>query len=111
MTSRLDTRRPRSAAPPAATGPGPAIRLGPVTGSGPAAHLGPAADPAHPRCERGGLDAVINGSDLATAATHLSVCMSCQTQFLAQGGLLPVPQRATGLHADGAAGHAVPAHP
>lgn len=75
MTGRLATRYPRPATPPAA------------------------ADPAQLRCDRGGLDAVINGSDLATAAAHLSGCMSCQAQFLSQGGLLPVPGRATGDHA------------
>lgn len=87
MTSRLDTRRPQPATPPAAAGP------------------------AHPHCERGGLDAVINGSDLATAASHLSECMACQAQFLSQGGLLPVPQRATGPRADESAGHTAPAQP
>jgi hypothetical protein len=92
MTSRLDTRSldtrsPRPAAPPAT------------------------ADPGHPRCERGGLDAVITGSDLATAASHLSECMSCQAQFLSQGGLLPVPERATGPLPDGPAGHTAPARP
>jgi hypothetical protein len=74
--------------------------LGPVTDTGQPARPGPATDPAHPHCERGGLDAVINGSDLATAATHLGDCMSCQAQFLSQGGLLPVPERATGPRAD-----------
>jgi hypothetical protein len=49
--------------------------------------------PAPPeRCELGGLQAVLGGSDLATASVHFGHCTACQREFVRLGGLLPIPQ-------------------
>jgi hypothetical protein len=68
LVSRQDTRRPRLVGP---------VRPG---------------DPAQERCEQGGLDAVVNGTDLATATTHFRHCTPCQHEFISHGGLLRAPQ-------------------
>jgi hypothetical protein len=47
------------------------------------------------RCQQGGLDTVLNGSDLTTATTHFRHCTACQYEFLDLGGLLPTPQTRT----------------
>jgi TPR repeat protein len=51
----------------------------------------PADPPAAPgeRCERGGLAAVLEGSDLLTATEHFRQCTACQREFVRRGGLLP----------------------
>ena len=63
-------------------------------------------DPEHPRppapapvastaagsCREGGLDAIVNGSDLITAMTHFRHCTACQHEFLSRDGLLPTPE-------------------
>jgi hypothetical protein len=79
MISRHDTRRPPAAGHVA----DPVPAAGPVPTAGPV----PAAGPAPERCERGGLDAVINGSDLITATTHFGRCIACQREFLSLGAL------------------------
>ncbi|HEU5416632.1 MAG TPA: hypothetical protein VFV41_02990 [Streptosporangiaceae bacterium] len=40
-------------------------------------------------CERGGLAAVLEGSDLLTATEHFRRCTACQREFVSRGGLLP----------------------
>lgn len=84
MIGRHDTRRP-----PAAGHVADPVPAGPVLAAGPV----PAAGPAAERCELGGLDAVINGSDLITATTHFGQCIACQREFLSLGALLPPPAR------------------
>ncbi len=74
MISRHDTRHPRP--------PGPAQPAG----------------PAQERCEQGGLDAVVNGTDLTTATTHFRHCTPCQREFLSLGGLLHTPQTPARQH-------------
>jgi hypothetical protein len=66
MISNHDTRRPRPAPPP----PPPS---------------------AEDSCRQGGLAAVINTSDLATASAHFRRCTSCQREFVGLNGLLPAP--------------------
>jgi hypothetical protein len=57
----------------------------------------PAEEPvsADEHCRQGGLNAVVNGSDLTTAAEHFRHCVCCQNEFLHLGGLLPAPQTRT----------------
>jgi hypothetical protein len=45
-------------------------------------------------CDRGGLAAVLEGSDLATATEHFRQCTACQREFVSLGGLLPDPRPA-----------------
>jgi TPR repeat protein len=52
----------------------------------------PAASTAAGNCREGGLDAIINGSDLITAMTHIRHCTACQREFVSRDGLLPVPE-------------------
>jgi hypothetical protein len=52
----------------------------------------PAVSSAAGSCQEGGLDAIVNGSDLITAMTHFRHCTACQREFLSRGGLLPTPE-------------------
>jgi TPR repeat protein len=49
----------------------------------------PPAEPPAAACERGGLAAVLEGSDLVTATEHFRQCEACQREFVSRGGLLP----------------------
>lgn len=51
-----------------------------------------AASTAAGNCPEGGLDAIINGSDLITAMTHIRHCTACVREFLSRDGLLPTPE-------------------
>jgi hypothetical protein len=85
MLSNPDGRRPRAAAPgpvrrvetssPAA----PGVDTPTLTGSGDEAGS----------CDHGGLEVVLNGSDLNTASAHFQLCTACQHEFVDLGGLLP----------------------
>jgi TPR repeat protein len=69
MIGNHDTRRPLPADPhPAQSGQGAAQPDG---------------------CERGGLAAVLDSSDLVTATEHFRQCTACQREFVGRGGLLP----------------------
>jgi hypothetical protein len=76
MLNNPDGCRPRAAAP------GPTFRFetSSLVGSG----GGEAGS-----CEQGGLEVVLNGSDLSTASAHFRLCTACQHEFLDRGGLLP----------------------
>jgi hypothetical protein len=71
MISNHDARRPRATEPT------------------PAADPVPAPDPQADICGQGGLDKVVNGSDLVTASAHFRQCTACQREFLRRGGVLP----------------------
>ena len=58
----------------------------------PATGPSPVASTAAGSCQEGGLDAIVNGSDLITAMTHLRHCTACQHEFLSRDGLLPTPE-------------------
>jgi TPR repeat protein len=60
-------------------------------GQPPAAGPAPAANRGTGDCEQGGLEAVVNGRDLTTAATHFGHCTACQREFIRLGGLLLTP--------------------
>jgi hypothetical protein len=53
----------------------------------------PAAAPGD-ACDRGGLAAVLEGCDLATATEHFRQCTACQQEFVSRGGVLPGPRPA-----------------
>jgi hypothetical protein len=54
-----------------------------------AADSGSGSGPEAGSCEHGGLEAVVNGSDLAAATAHFRLCTPCQHEFVDRGGLLP----------------------
>lgn len=60
--------------------------------AGPPAAPPPAVPPPGPPgevCGQGGLAAVLEGCDLASATEHFRQCTACQQEFVSRGGVLP----------------------